>query len=158
MKKPLRYTIRITEINVKLPKGARSLRHTATENMQPTPVTARNQKTRATHHPAQVYTLSNSRVTRTPLCDCCIKKKCAMKRTIFFCLLYFYLLFYERSVETPPHVFGVGQWIDGSMVAFLNYHYNYSLLIHTHTTTCRQTKQSVVKRAHSQYICTSYLG
>ena len=40
MKIPLRSTKRITEINVKLPKGTRNPRHTATENIRPTLMTA----------------------------------------------------------------------------------------------------------------------
>ena len=44
---------RITEINVKLPKGTRNPRHTATENIRPTLVTACDKK-KATHHPAQL--------------------------------------------------------------------------------------------------------
>ena len=52
MKIPLRSTKRITEINVKL-KGTRNPRHTATENIRPTLVTACDKK-KATHHPAQL--------------------------------------------------------------------------------------------------------
>ena len=64
MKIPLRSTKRITEINVKLPKGTRNPRHTATENIRPTLMTAWNKRPKQ-HTTQHSYTLSKSRVTRT---------------------------------------------------------------------------------------------
>ena len=63
MKTPLRSTKRITEINVKVPKGARKPRHTATEIIRPNTVAVRNQRPMQ-HITQQMYTLSDSRVTR----------------------------------------------------------------------------------------------